>query len=428
MSDRLPPPLPQVSTRRPALAAFAAAFAAWTLLALGMPTALNESAPFAAAALLGGDAETRLAIARALEPPAAPESAIAPLDKQQAGETRATALAALAAAPLSAEAVRQIARALQQDGRTEAAIPLVRESFRRFFRQPDIDAQLLLESLKQNDFEGVVTYADAVIRTSPQFLPAMLPVLIAIGDQPASRPALIGTMRLNPPWRADFLAEYGKSPRTEDAFLDIYQALKGTPAALTPDEVRPFLFDLVNRDQADKALTIWLGTLSEETLAKLPLLYNGGFDLPVNDSPFNWYMWTPDAAAVRIAAPLDDPTNNALVVEFAGRRGAFYNVEQTLALTPGRYRVTGRFRSADFQNARGLVWRVYCGAKNARLIAESSRLTGEGVGWRSFQLAFETPTACPIQVLRLELAARIPAEQIATGSAWFDDLAIEKAR
>jgi hypothetical protein len=58
------------------------------------------------------------------------------------------------------------------------------------------------------------------------------------------------------------------------------------------------------------------------------------------------------------------------------------------------------------------------------LLGSSQRLAGSSP-WSTLELDFDVPTEnCGAQWLRLELAARIPAETQIGGRAWFDDVAI----
>lgn len=400
------------------------AIAAWGMLSLGFTSALNPRLPFAAQAIYGGDPMTRLQIAQASE--AKTESPIVAIDQAAAPVTRATARMALLAEPLNGEVFRQLARTANQAGEPLVAKAYLLESFRRNFRQTDVSAQLLQASLVAADYAGAVRYSDALLRTDVALLPAVVPVLMAIGDDAKARRFIIDAIRSNPPWRSAFLDQYGKSTHNEDAYWDMFVALRNTTGALRPAEISPFLYALLERDHVDRALSIWLMSLPEAMADNMPLLFNGDFKLPTNDSPFNWALLRPAGATVGVASVPGEGDKKALRIEFADRRADIMLAQQWTALTPGRYRVSGRFKPDEFRNSRGLTWRVYCGYSAPRLEAESPRLNSERASWRTFQFEFNIPTdKCSAQLVRLELAARIPQEQLASGVAWFDNLKIE---
>lgn len=411
------------------LLAYFTAVGVWAIVSLGLTSAMNAETPFAAAMLFGGDGATRLQAARALEPvPKATELAAEP-DSSAARASRQVAIAGLVTDPLSVEAFRQLARSAQQSGDKNYAVRLLQESFRRFFRQPDVAVQLLQDRLAKGDGKAAMTYIDAILRTRHDLVAGALPLILALEGDPAFRPTVIEAIRTKPIWRTDFLAELARSPQTEDAFWRIYTALRQTNAAATPVELKPFLFSLVARDQVDRALSIWLSTFSDSELAKLPLLYNGDFRRSINDSPFNWSTSDVSGANIQIQGDGQEGGKQTLTINFAESRHANPAVSELVALAPGRYRLNGRVKTSEFQNARGLVWRVYCGSAAKLQLGETPRILNERTGFRPFAADFVVPSAaCPIQLVRLELAARTPSEHLASGAVSFEDLSIEKTR
>jgi hypothetical protein len=53
---------------------------------------------------------------------------------------------------------------------------------------------------------------------------------------------------------------------------------------------------------------------------------------------------------------------------------------------------------------------------------------GTTAQWKEMELAFTVPeTECRAQQLGLALDARMPSEQLVSGSVWYDDLQIARA-
>ena len=102
----------------------------------------------------------------------------------------------------------------------------------------------------------------------------------------------------------------------------------------------------------------------------------------------------------------------------------FKHVRQLLALPPGKYHLSGRVRLDDLRSERGLVWTLTC-TEGGRVLAETEPMSGHR-GWSPFGLDLVVPEqACGGQWLTLRIPARIPAEQLIGGAAWFDDLQIQ---
>ena len=84
-----------------------------------------------------------------------------------------------------------------------------------------------------------------------------------------------------------------------------------------------------------------------------------------------------------------------------------------------------KFMGQELVGKRGLVWRIACAERPDAKIGESGMTIGAYPKWREFSFVFTVPaTDCPTQVVRLQLDARMPSEQLVTGAVWYDDLRI----
>jgi hypothetical protein len=229
----------------------------------------------------------------------------------------------------------------------------------------------------------------------------------------------------NPPWREWFLTELGK--RQPDAAAAMFRSLRAGPTPPTQAETRAYLRELVNRGAVTQAYLAWVQGLPPARQMALPLLFNGGFDQPLSGVPFDWTIDRIPGAATSIRTAVGG-NGRTVMVEYADQRVAYRNLWQVLMLGPGRYTLHGRVRTIALENARGLVWRLYCLGKTDQPVAESDRFKGTA-DWQSFALSFEVPAeGCRGQVLRLEIATRIVLEQNISGRIWFDDMSIDRDR
>ncbi|MFV0281811.1 MAG: tetratricopeptide repeat protein [Rhodoblastus sp.] len=394
-----------------------------------MTSGLNVDRPYAAVEIFGGNATSEIRIARFRDAEAARKNVENTLKPEPASapQTRARAERALHADPLSIDAFQQLGRAAEQAGDAGLAIREFAEAYRRSFRDVDAAGRLLQNAYDSGDFDKATLYSDALLREMPSLTQALTPLLAKIVETPTARKSFAEALARAPVWRSRFLAQYGASGGNQEAFEDLIGLLKATSRPMTSAEIGPYLNNLLSQGMVDEALTIWLAFQPEANADAMPLLVNGDFKAPVNDLPFNWSATNSDNARVSIVDALTGARGKAVEIEFLNRRGVFANVSQVLALTPGKYRLSGKLRTDEFRNPRGVYWKIYCGVREGNAIAESERMRGEPGGWRPFSVSFDVPASnCAAQLLRLELAARIPQEQVASGTVWFSELAIDR--
>lgn len=410
-----------------AILAFGVSVVCWAILSWGLTGGLNFDRPFASVMIYGGNAAARVHVARLQDDAAQTPENVSKQDPAAAHGARARAQAALRADPLSVDAFQQLGRSAEQAGDSSLAISNYGEVYRRSFREASVTARLLEAAYNSGRFVDAIGYSDGLLRERPELSQTLTPLLAAAAEDNAARKALAGALALAPVWRPRFLAAYGAMGGKQEVFDDLMAALKATPRPMTATEVGPYLNNLLSRNKVDEALTIWLAFQPESRAGQLPLLVNGDFMAPINDLPFNWSLTPSEGARAGIVDAITGATGKSVEIEFLGRRGGFANLSQILALTPGKYRIRGKVRTDDFRNPRGMFWRIYCGARGDTLIGETERIRGELGGWRNFAGVFDVPAAkCAAQLLRLELAARIPAEQVASGAIWFAELSIDR--
>jgi hypothetical protein len=184
---------------------------------------------------------------------------------------------------------------------------------------------------------------------------------------------------------------------------------------------------LVQLGRTAKAHYIWIDGLPEEFQSRVGNVFDGGFELPPSDSGFGWRFGKVMGAEIRLEHAGGVEGQSALMVEFRNRRVPFQHVQQMLALPVGNYTLSGRVRLDDLRNERGLRWFIVCAAGN-NVLLESEKFSGRRT-WGEFSQDFQVPSGgCSAQWLKLRLDARIPAEQLAGGRAWFDSLRIVRER
>jgi hypothetical protein len=145
------------------------------------------------------------------------------------------------------------------------------------------------------------------------------------------------------------------------------------------------------------------------------------------DLGFDWIRQKHPAVRLDTAGTYDSSGDKALRVSFRGLRVQFQHLHQYLMLPPGAYRLSGRARPDNLEAEHGMQWALYClGSKEPAAV--SPRFRGSE-RWTRFRTEFAVPAeGCAVQMLRLELAGSVRLDFDASGTVWFDNLAVERMR
>jgi hypothetical protein len=373
------------------------------------------------------------------------ESATAALGTKPPDPAAASALArtALSASPLNVAALAVLAgseKAAAQDEAADATYRLVLERTQR-----NLDGLLWLAktSLDHKDDSGLIAATDSFLRITDDSdtgsIESAINTLLSVASDKQAAPLLIERLRPDPAWRRPFLdALAQKGPpgllpdfmaaltpdatAAGDATSD--QAANPDPGPLDP-VWRTYFDRLIKSGDGRNAYAIWVGLLPPAQLAGLGYVFNGGFEAPPSNSPFDWTLSPLKGATRAIVADQAAGGSSSLFVNFSGAPADYRQVWQTIVLAPASYSLSGKVRMDRLETSRGLQWRVYCRVGEATtLIGQSPFFSGSG-DWSDFQFDFQVPPdKCEAQLLALELPARIPAERAIRGKVWFDDLAI----
>jgi hypothetical protein len=244
-------------------------------------------------------------------------------------------------------------------------------------------------------------------------------VLTALAGTDAARPALVTRLAGMPPWRGEFLRDFARSaPDPQPLFRDLRHS-----SGLGPDEAAAYLGRYVADHRYNQAFALWASLLPPENLKHLTVPMDGDFEAATASiRPFSWEIRPVPGVSAGVYA-LPDGTGHALRLQFMGRRSAFRNVRQLLLLPPGNYVLSWRQKLEGLQAARGIRWTVTCADGGVQAIIGTRSEVGSSP-WVTRSSAFTVPGNCPAQWLVLELEARIAAETLAAGTAWFDDVRV----
>jgi hypothetical protein len=237
--------------------------------------------------------------------------------------------------------------------------------------------------------------------------------------------ALEKLLATNPPWRRAFFQALPRAVTDARTPLRLLLAVRQTPGAPALADIRDYVHLLMQNKFYDLAYYAWLQFLPASQLATAGTPFNGSFEFNPSGLPFDWSIGGGKGATAEIAERADRPGERALLIALGPGRVEFSGVEQTLMLAPGPYRLEVSYRG-ELTGPRGLVWRIAC--TDGPPLGQSPMILGAAPAWKGIEVAFTVPEkGCRVQHLSLSLDARMPSEQLVSGSVWLDDVRISRA-
>jgi hypothetical protein len=160
----------------------------------------------------------------------------------------------------------------------------------------------------------------------------------------------------------------------------------------------------------------------------VPLLFNGGFDQPIEQDGFDWELATAPRSRAGALVAQQQFAKRGLVldVEFTGRSFTLPLARQYLFLRPGNYRIHGEYMASKLRSERGLNWAVVCTAGRKALAGRSSPLLDTAGRWQPMEVAFTVPPDCGVAaILELRPVADYEATAGMKGHIAFDSFSLD---
>jgi len=332
----------------------------------------------------------------------------------------AMARRAAAASPMNGVGYRVLALVAAAQGQEARAVGLMQQALRR--TPGDLMARRWLAEQAQaaGEWQRALPLQDRLLRQAPEEGAAWFEEWTASLKDAHVRAVMLPVLAAAPPWREAFLTHYAQ--KASDG-KDVDALLSGLQN-FSPAEASAWLGRLAADGRWTEARTKWaqLGGAGAARSVAAGGVVNGGFETPPGLPPFDWSIRAPAGVQASLSVAEGRP-GQALRLQFLGTRSAFNGVQQTVLAAPGPHTLHWAYRLDALTTPRGLRWVAACANTGAELGA-SPLLAGDA-SWRDAHFAFEVPAGCPAVALRLELAARIPAETQAYGTAWFDDIRLD---
>ena len=352
--------------------------------------------------------------------PDAPNRVPAELGEQ----ARAQTVTLLRREPLNARALRILGEIADGTGDAARAAALMQAALHRSLHESAAASWILAKSFEQGDFATAAYYADALLRTRPQLIAVVTPLLARMAENKDANAELEKLLAGNPPWRQAFFSALPTSISDARTPLDLLLSLRASPAPPAIADLQTYLSFLISHKFYEVAYYAWLQFLPPEQLGNVGFLYNGSFETEPSKLPFDWVIASGSGVTIDIAPKPGEHGQRALFIEFGYGRVSFGGVTQFLVLAPGAYKLQAKYKG-EIMGRRGLVWRITCAG--GAIIGQSSMVLGMRPTWKEFDFAFTVPNRdCRAQQVSLVLDARSASEQFVSGSIWYDDLQISR--
>jgi hypothetical protein len=349
------------------------------------------------------------------------------LDGAALAQIQGWAERALLEDPINPRALRILGQISEHTSDEEHTERLMQAAVRRSQLESVAVYWMMRKSYQDQDYKAALRYSDILLRTRPQALVPVTPMLGKIAESPNGSEELNALLATNPPWRQQFLSYFPNAITDARTPLAILLSLKNTANPPTASDLRPYLDFLIQHGFYDLAYYTWLQFLPPEQLAKAGNLYNGSFDTPPSGIPFDWVLTKGAGVTVQAAAKGDKPEERGLRLQFGPGRVDYHDVTQMIMLSPGSYHFHGKYKG-DLVSERSLEWRVICAPKDQNVIGRGVVARGgTTTQWNDLDFSFTVPEAeCPAQYVKLVFDARSASEKFISGSIWFDDFQIAR--
>ncbi len=325
--------------------------------------------------------------------------------------------------PLNSRALLLLA---ETSGNTEETRALMTSAVERSRRETAAVFWLLNDAMQRGDTEATLKYAEVLMRTRPELNAYVLSQFGQLGDNDEARKHLVAW--LSEPRNAKLrrtvvmtLPDYVRDARTP---LKIMEGLTAAGLAPSSDELKPYLNFLVRKNHVELAYFTWLQHLGPEGMKKAGNIFNAGFEDDTSGLPFDWQIAATRNATAEIRRR-EDGEGRALQLRFGVGRVDQLRLSQVLHISPGSYQFTWRYKG-EITGKRGLRWRVTCLYPPNDALLETPMFLGRQIEWASMEAVLTVPDRpnCRAQTLALVHDARSPSEQLLSGEAWFDGLAL----
>jgi len=328
---------------------------------------------------------------------------------------------ALTRQPFNVAALRVAGLAAAREGDLDAANQMLTLAGNWSLRDDPAQSWLVRHRLEQGRAASALAHADTLMRRRTDLRPMYFDLMInlALRNDVEAQGALVALLRREPPWRIDFFIYALERPEGLPVAAAVLMALKDGQGRSTDEEKARVYGTLIAQGRIEALRAV----MARAETGLRPVLTNGDFSDGAGAPPFGWVLPAGAGVLAEIANGPEDggPALHGLVSATAERTIA----EQLVLLTPGRWRLSGRFRVDQGDLNGRMTWVLACTAGGRVLASAPLSATARG-DWTPVSAVIEIPPdACGAQQLRLVSRAQDRRSQV---EIWMDDVTLSAVR
>ncbi|MER8462635.1 hypothetical protein [Mesorhizobium sp. M1396] len=260
-------------------------------------------------------------------------------------------------------------------------------------------------SIEGGDLSMAVGEIDTLLRRWPDRFPVIAAGMPAILSNPNGYQAVLAAMKIEAPWRSNLFSALGQDPRGLRAASQLLLDLAGSSSPPTSKDLSAVINGYIRQKDYEPAYRLFLFSLSDQERTLGGYIFNGGFEPVHSGKPFDWQVHDRSGLEITFAGSRDvGESDSGATVRFLNTPVKNAALQQYIELPPGSYRISLTASGRNLKLPKQLFWSIRC-ADPASEIARFNIPEGT-FNRQDLSLDFAIgPSACPMQLLRLETAA-----------------------
>jgi tetratricopeptide (TPR) repeat protein len=330
--------------------------------------------------------------------------------------------------PADGRAWLGLAKALNETGRKDGALSAVRMAARvdRIDKTLQWEAGIFL--LLNNRILDAIPFFRQYVTLVPSELGNVALMLYTIGLSP---PFILETFvpESYTAYRSylNFLMQHGRVNESQEVWDRM-----GNFSRSREDHIS-YLNFLIAANAMDKAQPLWqeyvkqFGLIADEDAGE-NLIWNGSFELPIQDGGFDWQIGEAEGVRVFLDQDVKRSGYSSLSAQFFGTANPeIYLAQQVVPVVGGRaYLLMARIATDDLTTTNGILLEV-SGHACVPFVSKTAPVTGSTL-WQEAELAFTAPAPCKAIRVGIKREKSEKFDNKISGDVWVDSVVLIPAR